>query len=220
MADAVEKAGVVNLVQLPPCRPSLWRSSSSRRASGWVFHWRAQYLQTDRGPSFLWSGGCRSPRRSGSGRYRAISSTSPYLCGGSRSDGAHGDLHHERPLLAEVTGGLSAEAGSGMGTVDVDDAALWLAKFDNGAIGTFEATRFAPGGLNKNRWEINGEHGSIRFNLERLTELEVFSRKDPEHIQGWKTIQVSQSVQPYVAAYWPPGHHIGWEHTLSTAFTT
>ena len=68
----------------------------------------------------------------------------------------------------------------GDGHRDVDDAAP-TAKFDNGAIGTFEATRFAPGGLNKNRREINGEHGSIRFNLERLTELEVFPQGPRAH---------------------------------------
>jgi len=215
MADAVEKAGVVNLCSFNYRRVpavALAKQLIEEGFLGRVFHWRAQYLQdwiVD--PSFplVWR---LQKSEAGSGALGDIGAhivdLSHYLCGRVTELTAHMETFiHERPLLAEVTGGLSAEAGSGMGTVDVDDAALWLAKFDNGAIGTFEATRFAPGGLNKNRWEINGEHGSIRFNLERLTELEVFSRKDPEHIQGWKTIQVSQSVQPYVAA--GPSHRLG-----------
>lgn len=222
MTEAVEKAGVINLCSFNYRRVpavALAKQLIEEGFLGRVFHWRAQYLQdwiVD--PSFplVWR---LQKSEAGSGALGDIGAhivdLSHYLCGGITEVTAHMETFiKERPLLAEVTGGLSAAAGSGMGVVDVDDASIWLARFDNGAIGTFEATRFAPGGLNKNCWEINGEFGSIRFNLERLTELDIFSRKDPGYIQGWKTVQVSHPDQPYMAAYWPAGHHIGWEHSF------
>jgi predicted dehydrogenase len=222
MVEAVEKAGVINLASFNYRRVpaiALAKQLIEEGFLGRVFHWRAQYLQdwiVD--PSFplVWR---LQKSEAGSGALgdigAHITDLAYYLCGPVTEVTGHMETFiKERPVLADVTGGLSAKAGQGMGEVDVDDASIWLAKFDNGAIGTFEATRFAPGGLNKNCWEINGEHGSIRFNLERLTELEVFSRKDPAYVQGWKTIQVSQEDQPYMSAYWPGGHHIGWEHSF------
>jgi len=118
----------------------------------------------------------------------------------------------ERPLLAETAGGLGAKAKGGRGKVTVDDACIFLAEFSNGAIGTFEATRFAAGRKNYNRIEINGSKGSLAFCFERMNELEFFSREDPAHIQGFKTILATESVHPYMKAYWPPGHIIGYEH--------
>ncbi|MGB9587839.1 MAG: Gfo/Idh/MocA family oxidoreductase, partial [Armatimonadota bacterium] len=115
---------------------------------------------------------------------------------------------------AQQTGGLSAEASTEMGEVTVDDATIFLAKFKNGAIGTFEATRFAGGNRNGNRFELNGSEGSIRFNLERLNELEYFNRKDNEAYQGWKRILVTDPPHPYIKGWWPAGHIIGWQHTF------
>ena len=81
----------------------------------------------------------------------------------------------ERPLEeGGAGGGLSASGGTQMGEVTVDDAAAFLARFENGAIGTFEATRLAPGRRNHNSFEVNGSKGSVAFNLERMNELEVF----------------------------------------------
>ena len=102
-----------------------------------------------------------------------------------------------------------------MGVVDVDDAFVATAEFANGAIGTFEATRFAGGNKNGNRLEINAEKASIRFNLERLNELEVYwvddDRKDT---QGFRQVSVSESYHPWWENWWPQGHMIGWEHTF------
>jgi predicted dehydrogenase len=118
----------------------------------------------------------------------------------------------KRPELATTTGGLGAKAAAKMGDVTVDDATLFLAKFKNGAVGTFEATRFAGGNRNGNRFEINGSEGSIRFNLERLNELDYYSRKDKDGQQGWKTILVTDPPHPYIRGWWPAGHIIGWQH--------
>jgi predicted dehydrogenase len=102
------------------------------------------------------------------------------------------------------------------GEVTVDDASLAIVRFENGAVGTIEATRFAPGRKNYNRFEINGSKGSLAFNLERMNELELYLRGDPQYIQGFRTIMVTEGggVHPFVGAWWPPGHIIGYEHTF------
>jgi predicted dehydrogenase len=104
--------------------------------------------------------------------------------------------------------------------VTVDDATAFLARFESsarvetGAYGTFEATRLAPGHKNYNRWEINGSEGTIGFCFERMNELEYFSRKDPAETAGFRTIMATEPSHPYVAAWWPPGHVLGYEHTF------
>lgn len=104
-----------------------------------------------------------------------------------------------------------------MGEVTVDDAALFLARFDNGAIGSFEGSRFATGRANYNSFEINGSNGSIYFNLERLNELQVMFADDPPEVRGFRTILVTAPPHPYATAWWPHGHIIGWEHTFTHA---
>ena len=98
--------------------------------------------------------------------------------------------------------------------VDVDDGAVFLARFKNGAMGTFEATRFARGRKNYNSFEINGSVGSVVFNLERMNELQYFDSRDPAHLQGFRTIQVTEPTHQLASEWWPPGHIIGYEHTF------
>jgi len=119
-------------------------------------------------------------------------------------------------LQAATTGteGLNAAATQEMGEVTVDDAAAFIGRFGNGALGVFEATRFAPGRRNYNTFEINGEKGSIAFNFERMNELEYYNAGDPDDRQGFRTINVNEGSQPYAGIYWPPGHIIGYEHTF------
>ena len=101
------------------------------------------------------------------------------------------------------------------GPVDVDDAFVALVEFDNGAIGTLEATRFAVGHRNANIFEINGSNGSLRFNLERLNELEVHLRPDPSNPQpGFRSELITEPEDPFIEWWWPVGHIIGWEHTF------
>ncbi|MDQ3175444.1 MAG: Gfo/Idh/MocA family oxidoreductase [Acidobacteriota bacterium] len=98
-------------------------------------------------------------------------------------------------------------------SVEVDDAALSLVRFKNGAVGSIEASRFATGRKNQNRFEINGSRGSIVFNLERMNELELYIDEGPE--SGFRTIQVTGKGHPYIEGWWPPGHIIGYEHTFT-----
>lgn len=102
----------------------------------------------------------------------------------------------------------------GVGKVDVDDAFAAVVQFENGALGTLEATRFAKGRKNYEVLEINGENGSIRFNLERMNELEVFWADAPKETQGFTPVLVSESYHPFWQYWWPQGHIIGWEHTF------
>jgi predicted dehydrogenase len=144
--------------------------------------------------------------------------------------GAHGDLNAHLIDLTRALTGLEFEAvcgvqqtftrerpragGRGKIKVDVDDAFCFLARFRGGAIGTFEATRTAPGRKNYNRIEISGSSGSIAWNLERMNELEVFRFADPRDGQGFRTIMCMDSAHPYAANWWPDGHTIGYEHTF------
>jgi predicted dehydrogenase len=101
------------------------------------------------------------------------------------------------------------------GRVTVDDAAMALVRFATGAMGTIEATRLAPGRKNFNRFEINGSRGSLAFNLERMNELEVYLEADRKQTRGFRTILVTDNRHPYIKAWWPPGHIIGYEHTFT-----
>ena len=112
----------------------------------------------------------------------------------------------ERPL---------PENPSERGAVDVDDAFVALVEFENGAIGTLEATRFAVGHRNANIFEINGSNGSLKFNLERLNELEVHWRPGAANSQaGFRSELITEPDDPFIEWWWPPGHTIGWEHTF------
>jgi predicted dehydrogenase len=109
--------------------------------------------------------------------------------------------------------------GSGRGKVDVDDAFVSLFEFENGAIGTLEATRYAAGRKNHEVLEINAENGSIRFNMERMNELDVFwAHEDPKETRGFHNVSITESYHPYWENWWPHGHIIGYEHTFVHEF--
>ena len=142
--------------------------------------------------------------------------------------GALGDLlSHSVDLARYLVGEINAVSGllttfitdrplpdsEAMAQVEVDDAALSLVKFSSGAVGSIEATRFATGRKNYNRFEINGSLGSIVFNLERLNELELYVEEGPG--SGFRTIQVTGEGYPYMQGWWPKGHIIGYEHTFT-----
>ncbi|MFV2082957.1 Gfo/Idh/MocA family protein [Micromonospora sp. LOL_021] len=127
-----------------------------------------------------------------------------------------------RPLPAGSSG-LTAAAGSGSadgaepdtGEVTVDDAALFMARLDGGAVASYEATRFATGRKNGLRIEINGSLGSVAFDFERMNELEFFDATRPVAEQGFTRIIVTEPEHPYLSAWWPPGHGIGYEHSFT-----
>ena len=105
--------------------------------------------------------------------------------------------------------------GRATGPVTVDDAALFLARLDGGAVATYEASRFATGRKNGLRVEINGSLGSLVFDLERLNELEFYDADAPAAEQGFTRILVTEGDHPYMSAWWPPGHIIGYEHSFT-----
>jgi len=100
------------------------------------------------------------------------------------------------------------------GKVDVDDVFIAMVRFKNGAIGSLESSRFCAGRKNYQRIEVHGTDGSISFNLERLNELDVYSKKDQDDRMGFRNILVTESVHPFIEHWWPHGHIIGWEHTF------
>jgi predicted dehydrogenase len=115
--------------------------------------------------------------------------------------------------VASVTGLLKTFVPQrGDVTVDVDDAFEATVEFENGAVGTLEASRFASGRKNGFQWEINGSQGSLAFDLERPNELQVFTPGGRTH--GFRTVLVSEADHPFWDMWWPAGHLIGWEHTF------
>jgi len=224
MMEAAKKAGVVAMVNFNYRRVPAVQLAREIIASGQigeVRHWRAVYLQDwINDPSFplVWR---LQKEIAGSGALGDIAAhivdLSRYLIGDIREVvGTMDTFIRQRPVEEFSMGGagLSAEAGAKMGEVTVDDATTFLARFESGATGTFEATRLAPGRRNHNRFEVNGSKGSIGFNLERMNELEVYFADDPAGLQGFRTINVTDGCHPYAAAWWPAGHILGYEHTF------
>jgi predicted dehydrogenase len=222
MQEAVERAGVIGMVNFNYRRVPAVQLAKQLIDSGQIGeirHWRAVYLQdwiTDPEFPLVWR---LQKHLAGSGALGDIGAhiidLAHFLLGDIEEvNGLLKTFIKERPIPAEMTG-LSASASTERGEVTVDDAALVLARFANGAIGTFEATRFATGRRNRNSFEINGSRGSIVFDLERLNELQFYSVDDPQESQGFRTILVTEPVHPYMSAWWPAGHIIGWEHTFT-----
>ncbi len=122
----------------------------------------------------------------------------------------------ERTLPTGVaSGGIAADrqGAAGKGTVTVDDAVLFLARFSGGAVASFEAARQATGNQNRNSFEVNGTKGSLKFDFERMNELEYYDATLPRAVQGWSTIMCTHGGDhPYVANWWPDAHPIGYEH--------
>jgi predicted dehydrogenase len=185
---------------------------------GDVHHVRAEYLQdwlVD--PSAPWSWR-NSADVAGSGSLGDLGAHSidlaQFLLGEdvSRVSGHLKTFVDERPVPGEAGDALDAAGDASTETrpVTVDDAYTAQAEFEGGAMGLFEASRFATGHKNGNTIEINGSDGAIRFDLERLNELEVLSGDD----RGFQTVLVTDPDDPYVDHWWPPGHVVGWEHTF------
>jgi predicted dehydrogenase len=101
-----------------------------------------------------------------------------------------------------------------MGKVDIDDDVISLVEFENGAIGTIEATRFALGRKNYGFFELSAEKGAIKFNLENLNEIEVVWTDEPKETQGFHKVSVTEGYHPFMSNWWPHGHIIGWEHAM------
>ena len=213
MLDAARAAGTVNMVCFNYRRApavQLAKKLIDEGRLGEVRHWRAAYLQDfilDPELPLIW----RFRREiAGSGALGDI--------GAHLIDLAHflvGPIREVVGTTETFIGERSLEEASGMGRVSVDDAAAFLARFENGAMGTFEATRLASGRKNHNSFEINGSKGSLAFDLERMNELEVYLEDDAPEVRGFRTVLVTEPDHPYMGGWWPPGHIIGYEHTFT-----
>ncbi|HEX7117422.1 MAG TPA: Gfo/Idh/MocA family oxidoreductase [Longimicrobiales bacterium] len=215
MLDAARRAGVLHMVchnyrRAPAV--ALAKRLIDDGALGTIRHWRGVYLQdwiVDPDFPLVWR---LRKERAGSGALGDIASHSidlaRYLVGEiTEVAGTLETFIAERPLSEDPTR---------RGSVTVDDAALALVRFENGAIGTIEATRMATGRKNHNRFEINGSRGSLAFDLERMNELELYLEDDRAGTRGFRTISVTEpGSHPYIEAWWPPGHIIGYEHTFT-----
>ena len=120
----------------------------------------------------------------------------------------------QRPLQGSGSG-LSGTAAEGYGEVTVDDVAIFTGRFDSGVLGSFEATRFATGRKNALSIEVSGDKGALAFDLEDLNALWFYDRTAPSQTQGFTRILVTEPEHPYVAAWWPAGHMLGYEHGFS-----
>jgi len=191
---------------------------------GEVYHFRGNYLQDfiiDPNFPLVWR---LDKAVAGSGSHGDLGAhvidLARYLVGDfKRVMGMQKTFIKKRPIVERMTGlsGSSSENAE-YGDVTVDDATLFVCEFENGALGNFEATRFAAGHSNDMSFEINGSKGSIKFDLLRINELEYFSREDEPGLQGFRKIQVTEDIHPYGQYWWPTGHVIGYEHTFVHEF--
>ena len=215
MADAVRKAGVVNMVchnyrRIPAI--ALAKKMIEANDLGTIYHYRARYAQ-DRlvDPNFPISWKLQS-KIAGSGVLGDILShiadLGRYLVGEfSEVCGQMETFIKERPLPSDP---------NKKGKVTVDDAVMLIGRFRNGALANLEATRYALGRKNGLQIEINGSKGSLAFDFEDMNRLKFYNGQDPADRRGFRDILVTQGggVHPYIGAWWPPGHIIGYEHTF------
>jgi predicted dehydrogenase len=223
MLEAVQKAGVRNMVAFNYRRvPAIAyaRQLIDEGRIGRIYHFRARYLQDwimDPNFPLVWR---LDKNAAGSGPMGDLGAhiidLARYLVGDfDEVTGMAETFIKERPLAESSDAGLGARGGATKGQVTVEDAAAFVTRFTNGAMGTFEVTRFAGGNRNANTFEINGSKGSLRFNLERLNELEFLDLTQPSTEQGFRDLMITDGAHPYMAAWWPAGHIIGWEHTFT-----
>jgi predicted dehydrogenase len=216
MVGAVGKAGVANMVwynyrRVPAVTMAKQLIDEGRL--GRIFHYRTVFLQD-------WTISADLPQ-GGEGLWRLDASVS--------GSGVTGDLLAHNIDTAMWLNGQIDEVTATTETfiktrkhnltgreepVYIDDASLFLARFANGSLATFEATRYARGHKALYTFEINGERASIKWDLHDLHRLEYFDHGDEGRLRGWRSIHVTDGDQPYMKHWWVPGLQIGYEHTF------
>jgi predicted dehydrogenase len=216
MVEAVEKAGVPNMVwynyrRVPAV--TLAKQLIDEGRLGKIFHYRAKFLQDWTISADLPQGGAGLWRLdvnvAGSGVTGDLLAhcidTAMWLNGGIDQVTAMTETFvKERPH--NLTGRVEK--------VGIDDASAFLARFRNGSLATFEATRYARGHKALYTLEINGEHASIFWDLHDLHRLEYFDHGDEGRLRGWRSIHITDGDHPYMKNWWVPGLQIGYEHTF------
>ncbi len=220
MVEAIEKAGVANMVwynyrRVPAI--TLAKQLIDEGRIGRVFHYRAKYLQDwtissdlPLGGDALWRLDAAVAGSGVTGDLLAHSiDTAIWLIGGMDRVTAMTEIFIKEREVQNEPGVRKP--------VTIDDACAFLARFQNGALGTFESTRYARGRKNQNTFEVNGEHGSIYFDLEDAHQLQYYDNRLDDHVHGWQTILVTDGEHPYMDKWWVPGCVIGYEHTFINA---
>ncbi|WNQ12512.1 Gfo/Idh/MocA family oxidoreductase [Paenibacillus aurantius] len=224
MLKAVEEAGVKHMVgfnyRFAPA-VQLAKKLVSEGRLGRIHHFRAWFLQdwiVDPDFPLVWR---LQKEIAGSGSHGDLGAhlidLAHFLVGEMEEViGMSETFVKERPTADSMTG-LSAKGSKDApkAPVTVDDATLFLARFADGALGSFEATRFAPGHRCTNAFEINGSKGSVKFDFERMNELEVYFTDDAEDVQGFRRVLATDPAHAYSEAWWPPGHTIGYGQTFT-----
>ncbi len=226
MLSAIEKAGVANMVWFNYRRVpaiALAKQLVDEGRIGKSFHYRATYNQdwtisadVPQGGAALWRLDVAAAGSGVTGDLLAHSiDSAEWLNGPIKRVTAKAETFVKERKHAE-TGEVQP--------VGIDDACMFLAEFANGSLGTFESTRYARGRKNFNTLELNGESGSIYFNLEDPQYLDFFEYADPatgkkteDHLTGWRKIHVTNFEHPYMDKWWVPGCTIGYEHTFINA---
>ncbi len=217
MVEAIEKAGVANMVWFNYRRVpaiSLAKQLVDENRLGRVFHYRAKYLQdwtisakVPQGGQTLWRLDVDVAGSGVTGDLLAHSiDTAIWLIGDVDSVTAMTETFIKEREVQDQPGVTKP--------VGIDDACAFLVRFKNGAMGTFESTRYARGRKNHNTFEVNGAEGSLCFDLEDAHRLEYFNHADDSHVHGWRSILVTDSDHPYMDKWWVPGCVIGYEHTF------
>ena len=222
-AQAAAKNGVFAMVGFTYRRvpaASFARELVSRGAVGEIRQVRGQYLQdwlSDPEAPLTWR---LDKSRAGSGSLGDIGAhaidLAQFITGESLTSvsGVMETFVTERPVMGEGQG-LSGSAGEGRGPVTVDDYAAFHARLSGGGLGLFEATRFAMGHKNGLRIEVSGDKGALLFDLEDLNAIQYYDATAPGTEQGFRRILVTEAAHPYLSAWWPPGHMLGYEHAFS-----
>ena len=214
LVEAAERAGTVSMVchnyrRVPAVQ--LAKRLIDEGRLGEIRNWRAVYLQDwllDPKAPMTWR---LRKETGGAGPLTDLGShlvdLAHFLVGPIREVVGTGETFvKERPL--------EGTDGAEMGEVTVNDSAAFLARFANGAIGTFETSPLIPGRKAKECFEINGSEGSLVFDLERMNELQVHFVDETLEASGFRTVLVTEPEHPYMEGWWPPGHIIGYEHTF------
>jgi predicted dehydrogenase len=224
MLAAVKKAGVKHMCgfsyRFAPAVATI-KKMIGRGELGEIFHFRAAYQQdwiVDPDFPMVWR---LKKKHTGSGALGDIGAHITDLCQylvGDVSEvcGTLQTFVKKRPISESDTGITASghkKRGQKMGTVDVDDAAVFIGRIKgSNTLATFEATRFATGRRNHNCIEINGSKGSVIWNQEDMNFFQYYNAADPGHVQGFRRVHATDGGHPYMEAWWPTGHIIGYEH--------
>ena len=216
MVDAVEKAGVANLVSFNYRRVpavTLAKQLIDEGRLGRIFHYRANFLQD-------WTISTQVPQ-GGMATWRLdVKAAGSGVTGDLLAHCADTAMWHNGPIdtvcaMTEtfVKERMHVETGK-MEKVGIDDACTFMCRFDNGSLGNFESTRYARGHKALYTFEINGEKASIAWDLHDLHRLSYFDHADDSIVRGWRSVHVTDGDMPYMDKWWVPGLQIGYEHTF------